>query len=597
MLQKEIEKLGGQALVRGILPRKRARVSGAAVVGFDTEYSSKTGELLCATFAAGEAEHYVEFPQGKRLTPAGLVRAVRALGVEAHEVLLVSYFSLAELQHLPVAKQAFGWREYGASFDCSFRVGDTVVTVFDLARFFDRSALSKVAEVFGLRKLAWKRESVSRADLRRRGFREYAINDAILAERIFCALRKEFLSRTVDIIVSATPARAASDTFRAGLDAPIVNEEQRARYVGLRAVWGGRAEVFARGRFPELHEYDLVSAYPQAVISFGEFPAADNWKECTTWRELERCKGGLARAQWTYPEGEHYPALPMVHGGRMMYFREGAECVSFDELREARAAGAKIRLIEAWGFRRGDSRLADFMRAVVEERQTATGARRVMLKLLANSLIGKLAQKSRRLDIEKLWRHCEKTGEDFGELVRMTAEELAVLGFDYGYSVGSCYAPEWNALVTGRVRATISRACRDFRAVYCATDAIWTTEQVPKMPEGFELKRSGPGIIARAKLARLGDHVVHHGIHGKRTGRELARRMLDEEEDVAEYTTRRPLRPREALSIGKPIGAWVEERRFACLAWDWKRKLLSDGTSVPWKDAREYDLTRREKDG
>lgn len=595
MNARDIAEIGNQVFARGISPRKRSKVSGSDVVGFDTEYTSKTNELLAATFSHGDATGFHEIKRGERLTPVKLARWIRELGVETTSVVLVSYFSLAELQHLPVAREAFQWREYGSgSFDCSFRAGDMLIRVLDLARFFDRSGLAQAAEAFGMKKLDWSRASVTRRDLRRKGFREYAVNDAVLAERIFQALRREFLGQGVDIVVSATPARAAADVFRGTLETPIVNEEHRARYCGLRAAWGGRAEVFGRGVFPVLHEYDLTSAYPAAVVAFGLLPRGEDWRECKTWRDVERCKGGVAFAAWKFPDGEEYPSLPVIHRARMIYPLRGAEHVTFAELLKAREHGAEIRLIEAWGFRTGDAALPEFMRGVMEQRKTATGARRVMLKLLANSVIGKLAQRSRRLDLEKLYRYCESEGEDFAEFVRLSADELKTLGFDYGYSVGNCYAPEWNALVCGLVRAQISDAARRFRALYVATDAIWVPDELETPPEGFQLKRSGPAVIARAKLARIGEHVVHHGVHGRREARELVRRMLDEWIPEAGYEVRRPLKIREALSRGLPVGRWIVEKRTASLAWDWKRKLDSSGRTSPWRDAAELDAFRKD---
>lgn len=586
MLRALIDALGGLPYKRMITPLETVRVSQASIVGFDTEYVSKTQEFLsCQLSYRGNTLFKTE-----RMTVHRLAKWVRDLGVKTSEAILVSYFSLAELQFLPVKEESFNWREYGGSFDCSFRseARDLDLRVFDLARFFERQSLESVAKSFGFEKKKWAREKVTRADLAKPAFRAYAIHDAVITEGIFNALRKEFLERSVDIAITETAARSTADAFRHEfVHAPIENRNNRARYAALRSTWGGRAEAFRRGSFPRLYEYDISSAYPTAAVSFGKLPETKHWRKIENLRN--RCVGGCAYVEFKFPHSEAYPSLPVITKGCMLYPLEGRGWVTLDEARYAQELGAKITVIEGWGFIGGTMVLADFLSSVLEERAIATGAKKAMLKLLSNSLIGKLAQRTAKLDYEKLWAVHLKTGVDIEDLLRLTPEAARGFGLAVKYSVGSCYMPEWNMLITGRTRTQLSRMVREHSALYCATDAIWTSKRLSQPPSGTILKRQGSGYVARTRLGFLGDHTVHHSI----LKRDVARGMMERNVLRQRYEFSRPLKLREALRGDKTIGKWVSDWRIASLAWDEKRQLFSDGTTTPWKSVIEYEAAKK----
>lgn len=583
-----IDELGKLPYTRMITPLKTMRLSQASIVGFDTEYVSKTQEFLSCQLSYGDGQHTAFHTE--KMTVDRLAKWVRSLGVDTSEAILVSYFSLAELQFLPVKEDSFNWREYGSSFDCTFRsVRHALdIRVFDLARFFERQSLESVALAFGFEKKKWARDKVTKADLNKKGFREYAVHDAVITEQIFNALRSQFLERSVDIAITETAARSTADAFRHEyVSEALENRNNRARYAALRAVWGGRAEAFRRGSFARLYEYDISSAYPQAAIGYGRLPETKNWSEFSSLKT--KATGGCCYIKFAFPRGETYPCLPVITKGCMLYPLTGQEWVTLDEARYAKELGCKIDVIEGWGFKGGSTALPDFLSTVLAERAVATGAKKAMLKLLSNSLIGKLAQRTAKLDIEKLWRTHVATGIDIEDLLRLTPEAAAEFGLKVTYSVGSCYMPEWNMLITGRTRTAISRLVREHSAVYCATDAIWTEKRLKSAPEGTLLKRQGSGYVARTRLGFLGDHTVHHSIIKKT----VAREMMEAGELRREYEFARPLKLRESLRNDKVVGRWITDWRTASLAWDEKRQLFPDGSTAPWKSVVEYEAARK----
>lgn len=590
MQESVIRPLRKQAFAAVIRPLKSLTYFRGEVLGFDTEYTSREGEYLSTQLAAS-AE--VTSMHTDKLTVDRLAAWVKDLVPTAEQVILATYFSLAELQFLPVREESFGWREFGSgSFDCSFYSSreNLSIRIFDIARFFERQSLARVAESFGLQKLEWARDKVTRADLRKKGFREYAINDAVLAVEIFNRLRNEFLAKNVDIATCDTPARTASTYFRAAfVDAELRNTESRARYAGMRAAWGGRAEVYRRGKFSRLYEYDLPSAYPNAAVELSPLPTTKNWREISCLLDALKCDGGFAHVAFEFPASEIYPCLPVVAHGKQFYPLEGAEWVTFAELEYAWEIGAKITLIEAWGYRGGTNCLRDYMREALAEREKARGVRKIAAKLLSNSLIGKLAQRTNKVSADDLYQFSIENDVDLESLMSLSGDELVALGLPATISVGSCFMPEWNALITGLTRAKISRLVREYDAVYCATDGLWVTSKISNPPFGLTCKRQGAGSVYRTRVGNIGEHVVHHAIHSRAHARSI---IVDGAEPGA-YDVRRPLKLRESLATGQTLGTWVRETKTSSLEWDGKRRLLDNGKeTVPWRCVKEYQNWR-----
>lgn len=600
MLARVIEELGKGAFDRKMDPLRRASKCTAEIVGFDTEYESATSKLLSVQLAWGE---HTSFTRCGKLSVDALARLCIGLGVpRGSEVMLVSFFSLAELQFLPVKKEAYNWKEYGAggSLDCDFYSEKWGLTlhVFDLARFFDKQPLSKVAASFGLKKLEWERASVTAEDVHKPGFREYAVNDARLCVQIVALLREQFAQYEVDPINEKTPASTAAAVFRRHwVTESLESGNTRARLAGMKGCWGGRAEALGRGAFPMLYEYDLTSAYPQAAIDLKIMPVQGSWIECETLSKFLKQKGGIAHVQFSFAPECLYPCLPCIQKDCQLYPLEGQEWVTLSEVRAALKMGARLHLLEAWGFSRGTTILCDYMLRITSERKTAQGARKVALKLLANSLIGKFAQRVCDIDVDSLRVEAERQRISVDDLGKLTRDELRALGISPATRIGSVFMPEWNALITGHVRARISQAAADTEAVYIATDAIWTQKPWKDHPKDFELKRQGSGIVARTRLGMIDGeteqttHVAHHSIWNRKAAMEsLGNLRAGSDNTRLKYRTRKPTKLRESLRSGCSLGEWVEVLRTADTRWDFKRELMPDGTSRPWQHAMAYRI-------
>jgi hypothetical protein len=228
---------------------------------------------------------------------------------------------------------------------------------------------------------------------------------------------------------------------------------------------------------------------------------------------------------------------------------------------------------------------------MLEARAKVTGAQRVAYKLLCNSLIGKLAQRVSSVPLENLRKAADAAGILEDDARRLGQAELEVLGIKREMHIGSIFMPEWNALITGHVRARIGALARETDAVYIATDAVWTRKRLRKVPADLELKRQGPAVVVRTRLGLIDDgedgtHVAHHSIWNRKAA-EYAIRHLDKPR--RRYVIKRPIKINEALRKGLPFGEWVTEWRASDTYWDDKRRLLANGTTEPWTNVEEYE--------
>jgi hypothetical protein len=209
-------------------------------------------------------------------------------------------------------------------------------------------------------------------------------------------------------------------------------------------------------------------------------------------------------------------------------------------------------------------------------------------------------------DLESLIQLARTKSLDLGSIVRLTREECIALGIPLHVRLGAMFFPEWNSLITGRVRAQLGKAVEETGAIYASTDAVWS--RAKKSPSAYlgavwGYVRSGPAVVARTRLARIGDHVAHHSIWKREAGERVLESVAADTDESVRYTVRRPLKLKESLSKGSRYGVWIEEEREARGDWDHKRRTPGDGSdgecrsrgrrrdgtrTVPWDSATDY---------
>lgn len=592
----KILKVKEHAYCQKITPPRLKSFKGA-IVGFDSEYDSKTKKLICFQLYGEKDSVLVATKGGSKLMPEMLFNEAAALIPEpVDEIMLVCYFSAAEIQFMPVKELGSDIREYARGFmDCTFNLpGGKTLYIFDLCRWFDGRSLKDAAASFGMKKLEFDRAHISRKSLEHPKFFDYAMNDAKLAYDITLTLREKFQSTCgVDIITAKTPAQAAALTFRnLYVKKNLFCDNNRVRFIAMLGTWGGRAEVFERGRIPGvIKEYDLKSAYPSAAISFGEMPMQKSWREVTTVNQAAKMKGGFARIHFSFPANVQFPCLPVFVKSALLYPLKGETVCTFDEILYAVELGAKIHIVEGYGFNTGTTILRDFLQWTLNERSKAEGAAKTMFKLLGNSIIGKFAQRISKVPLNEYMRLADEHDLLLDDLFTLTKDELFALGAKEHTSVGGIFYPEWNGLITGRTRAELALMLNTSEPVYCHTDSVWGRKEPQARRLKFELKMKGKCTIIRTRFAvlkgRQENHMAQHSVWSREAAEKLLARFNGKEIKLL-YGKERPLRFREAVERKKPVGTWLKEKREADTRWDFKRMLLPGGKTRPWADVEEY---------
>jgi hypothetical protein len=585
-----IAELGRLPFLRDVTPLKRELRSVASVYGLDTEYD-RAGRLVCWTVSGPGGDELFTSP----LSVAALESHALATEPTARAAVFVSFFSLAELQFFDLVADARELRVYGrGSTDVKFKSKRVDVSIVDVARFFDGQPLKKAAAAFGLTKRDYDVTDVTPACLRDPVFRDYALHDARIARIIFERLRDEWLALGIDLLCYPTAASAAAALWRRrDLQAPLARPPHQLRRLGLHCAWGGRAEAFRRGSWSVATELDLKSAYPRAVLSYGAFPAGDEWRAEHRLRELLDEPFALAVVDFAFPRATMFPCLPVMHAGRMLFPLRGRSACTGDELRLAQEMGAKLVVVRGMAAAKAaDDSAQRFMAWALETREKVKGtARAFVAKLAANSLTGKWVQNRDGVDMDRVLALAAAENVRPASLFQLGPTERRELGLVAQPMLGGAFWPESYALTTGRVRALLGRELwRNGRPLYCATDSVWTEgKATPPTPE-WDAKLVGPAVVVRTRLARIeaGDdeHLAFHGVASKEAARELLARFslsAPEETEVA-YDARRPIGLKEGVRRDLIVGRWmVEKGRRARTDWDGKRRLVNGETSVPWE--------------
>lgn len=562
----------------------RIRQKKISVFGFDTEYTSDGGELLSVQLYG---EHGGSFTEIGKLDAEILSELVQSLRPEHPDILLVSYFSLAEMQFMPIFNGQIRILLLGQTADFAFDYNKITYHVFDIIRFFNGAPLWKAADSFGLEKLEYDTEHVTRETIKIPAFRTYALHDAYLCYEIFTRLRRQFLKQDVDLFYYRTPASAAAAIFKMKAG-PLERTLGRPRKLALRGSWGGRAEVFERGDFGEVEfkEYDFNSAYSRACIRLALFPEKKDWRPVYTLRKLDHWRGGFLKVAFEFSDDVLYPCLPVYYEGKMYYPLKGVSTCTIEEIRVALRMGAKLNLYEGYAYRTGTRVLADFMSWALEKRRGAEGELALLFKLIANSLTGKFIQSCYAYNIEDMRKLAVQAGLTLDKIIALAPEEKDCLGVVKTLSLGSVHIPEWYGLITGYTRAALAEMIETSDPIYCHTDSVWARRKPRTDLLPFSLKGTGKAVVLRSRLARLGDHIARHGIRSVKGAKEIF--DSGKLEGIYEYEHERPIKVLEAARRKKTAGRWETETIKIDLGYDHKRKLLSNGQSRPWEHMREY---------
>lgn len=392
-----------------------------------------------------------------------------------------------------------------------------------------------------------------------------------------------------------TIASTAMDLYRRAYHKwpwPVVDEA--VNEIARPAYFGGRVENYAIGRVEHVNAYDITSLYP-AVQSTARFPhpghlekIADPKTTCSPWRGE-----GVANVDLEVRD-EFVPPLPYRMTGRLFFPVGGMTGTwTLEELRRAADLGAKVKKIH-WVLR--STVTFNPFRQFVEQlfglrlRYLQEGERQAnVLKLLLNSLYGRWG-----LNPAHGLQQIKRIGHDT-DMAQLRGYQTVACG-DHLVAIGALPAQRYPDYVNVLFAAQITSCARvhllgelmaqDERLVYCDTDSILTTGQIP-VGEGLGDWRATM-LDGSAEMVGLKEYSLHNAVYGdtyvaKGVPRELQEQYL--RTGVARYF--RALGIREALRDLRRPATWIETLKGPNLCFP-KRYPLA-----PWQqDVSGYRQTR-----
>lgn len=610
MIEEEIKAFGRRAFSQSIKPLKEnPRYADPLIIGLDTEYfEGDDGRNTLVSWQIGwdmeRSDIYT--------TPLTLESLCKKLPESATEVFIATFFVTAEAQFFLTNK----WKvsEYKGKYSFDVLAGNVNIHVLDVSIWFQKQGLKDVAPIFGLQKLEFdivtkmaeykeKRKKLGKrkADvwlLSDKEFVDYAVNDAVVTGEIFRRMREIVLSDyDVDLLHFRTPAATSGAAFRLRyVQDSIGNTDWPLRIQSLKSCWGGRSECFYRGMVDEVYTYDASAHHPSSCMALGVLPREREWIQTFKVDDLSKAISGICKVAFKFPNDARYPCLPVVSGSSLIFPLTGQSDCTVSEVKLALDMGADITILKCWVYDRGTDIVQRFFAELMEKRkQSKNTAESVMFKLLMNSIVGKLFQKNRELDLQKV--------RDYAEKNQIPVEvALDVVKSETRYTtVGSMFYPEWYALILGRARANIGRLAWEKQALMISSDSVVLRQKLDDsfMFDGVPYKKEKQGqyVAYRAKFYRVGEKLAHHALHDKNVASTVLKEILDI--DSVDYEKRHIVKLRESYRRHLSFGSTVTQHMSASLDYDYKRILLDDGSTIPWKSSEEREswLERRKHEG
>jgi len=601
MLKETIWELGKRAYRQSITPYHKEPLSEEIlIVGLDTEYYEENNhnELVSWQISTEKEKGEIFFSD---LTADAIIQKLNSSSQDIKTIILATFFITAEAQFF--LGDSWKVNEYKGKYSFETEVCGKKLIVVDVGTWFPGMSLAKVCPIFNLKKIEYdivekmkeykdKRSKIGKRKAdnwisKDKDFTNYAINDAVVVGEILRQIRRFLLSDYgIDAIVEKTPAACSSAVFRKEyVTEEIKQRDWSLRTQALKSSWGGRVECFFRGTKEMVWEYDAHAHHPSGCIALGILPREQDWIRTTKIEDCLNSVSGVYHVLFCFPSDCLYPCLPVVSKTSLIFPLEGESDCTGSEIKLALDMKAEINIIHGWFYQKGTDIIVKYFQHLDKKREQAKNeAESELLKLLMNSVVGKLFQKNRGVDLQKVRIYAKAHG-----VPEKVAMEI-LRGEAKFTTVGSLFYPEWYSLILGYARASIGRLAWKESALMISSDSIILDHSLEKLEyEGirFKLQNSGNYIAYRGKLYRIASKLAHHAVHSKETAQLILESFLEQPE--YSYTTRHIVKLREAYRRQLVFGSTIGQSMTVSLNYDYKRKLLPDGTTTPWMNREERE--------
>lgn len=247
----------------------------------------------------------------------------------------------------------------------------------------------------------------------------------------------------------------------------------------FKGYYGGRTEVFSRGRIEDYYSYDVNSLYPFVMRNFS-YPDP-NTLRYTRNNDIGNILNfeGMSKVTVDCPYME-YPLLPYRYDHKL-YFPIGkfTSWYTHVELREAIKLGYTIlKVYKTYWYKSTCEPFKDLIDDLYKQRliyKAKNNPMEYVVKILMNSLYGKFGQKFRDKDN---WIPAPKEYEDWKKL-DILDEYNGFLRVNEPFREPAGFTiPIWASYVTSYARMHLHNLITLYKPVYVDTDSILTTRKV-----------------------------------------------------------------------------------------------------------------------
>jgi len=495
----------------------------------------------------------------------------------------------------------------------TYHVGARKARFYDSLNLFPRMRVKALGQLCGRGKLEVGQDvlsglsgSATWSDLsegRQSEVRAYCTRDAEIVLLAVEALQAVLLGLGGEL--HPTIAGCAMDLYRRTFHKwPWQALGEATNGIARGAFYGGRTEAFMLGRIQPVSMYDTNSLYPY-VQETARFPFPGALRLETDLQGISTLEGaeGVAQALLTLPEA-YVPTLPHRFCGRLFFPVGSMEGVwTIAELLAAQARGAIIHAVR-WALysRKLFNPFAAFVEELWRRRQgylASDDGRAAIVKLLLNSLYGRFGMNPEG----GLWRIFPLALDPgAGETAGFVTSEVNGIPVMAG-QVPSGRQPAYvNVLIAAQVAAAArlhllsALEGQDDRLVYCDTDSIITTGELPTSEAlgGWRLQM-GQGS---ADIVSPKEYVLHNATMGERAvAKGVPERLAAEYLRTGQARFQRALSVRESLAHNLQPSEWVEvlrqrreviPKRCPALAEDPATASLT--LTVPWEVSELAEL-------
>ncbi len=355
------------------------------------------------------------------------------------------------------------------------------INFYDLAQFYDYRSLADMAKEYtSLQKMDADTENVTEKMLSDPEFRRYAVHDAVICQKLGdypISLLKQF-----ELICNKFYSKAyIAQQFvtQKIVDYPIL-KGRKLLNAWMQNYYGGRFEVLQRGYFPDVHLYDINSAYPHFQSKL-----------------LNLDKGRWARVKGIEPENgytysvmdatvntssDHMGSYPLDTGG-LLVFPSGAHRAWINNFQhDSWVDNCDITVHSGYYWYPDDKEtLFDWMNDLYYERQKMKDAgndMQKMIKIVLNSAYGKTIQLTKQFNRIK----AQNIGQYDPEAMRVFVDEFNNPQFflEQGYRAGMLFNPCYASLITSQTQAMLYREGMKHSddVISFATDSILSTRKL-----------------------------------------------------------------------------------------------------------------------